>query len=121
MREFQLAKASIQAGIKVLLRRREIGLEEVERVYVTGAFGSHITPHSLQSVGIIPPLWEDRVVFIDDAPLLGAEKALLEEGTLEEAEGVARNAHYTILSGNPLFEREFLRGMDFKNRDFWRE
>lgn len=121
IREFQLAKASIQAGIKVLLRRRGIGLEEVEKVYVTGAFGTHISPWSLQSVGIIPSLWKERVVFIEDAPLLGAKRVLLKDVTPEETERIAKGVHYTALSGNPIFEKEFLKGMDFKNKDFWRE
>ena len=114
LREFQVAKASVEAGIRVLLKRRGVSVEEVEKVYVTGAFGSHISPVDLGRLGIIPMGWRDRVEFVEDGPLHGVEKVLIDPGLIDEAEGVARGVHYLPLSGNPLFEREFIGAMEFR-------
>ncbi len=121
VREVQLAKGSIQAGIKVLLRRRGVAIEDVSRVFITGAFGSHLSIDSLITMDMIPPVWENRIEFVDNAPLLGAEEALLDESAVALSEEIASGAHYSPLSGSPAFEREFLRGMGFMDKSFWKE
>src|SRR5208337_1820544 len=55
IRELQLAKAAIAAGIKLLMQR--MGAKELTRLYLAGAFGNYIDRASAQRIGLIdfPP------------------------------------------------------------------
>ena len=109
----QVAKAAIRAGISVLLERSGTAREEIERVYVAGAFGSHIKDEALARIGLLDKGWLGRVESVGDAALEGAKLALLGEDPKKEAEEIARRTSYVSLSGSRHFEREFIRNMNF--------
>ncbi|MBI5327551.1 MAG: DUF4445 domain-containing protein [Deltaproteobacteria bacterium] len=113
VREIQLAKGAIQAGIKLLLKKAKVNFDEIDRVFIAGAFGSNINKQSLADIGVIEKEWLDRVVFVGDAALDGARLALCSEEKRKEAEDIAKNAKYLPLSGSQHFQKEFIKGMGF--------
>lgn len=116
VREIQLAKGAIQAGIKLLLKKTDVNPNEVENVFIAGAFGSNLNKQSLVDIGVIEKEWLGRVVFIGDACLDGAKLALCSDEKRKEAEDIAKNTKHFSLSGSSHFQKEFLKGMGFKNR-----
>ncbi len=111
VRALQTAKSATRAGMTVLLEKAGISPEEVERVYVAGAFGAHLSTGSLRGIGLLDERW-DEIRYVGDAALEGAALALYDEQK-EEAEELARTAKYVPLSGSARFEREFIRNMGF--------
>lgn len=116
VREIQLAKGAIQAGIQLLLKKAQVNSEEIDRVFIAGAFGSNINKQSLADIGVIENEWLDRVTFVGDAALDGARLALCSEEKRKEAEDVAKNAKYLSLSGSHHFQKEFIKGMGFPKK-----
>ena len=51
VRNLQLAKAAVAAGIRVLLQQRGIAPEQVDGVYLAGGFGSYLDPESAMAIG----------------------------------------------------------------------
>lgn len=76
IRELQLAKAAIAAGITLLLERVEKGAQELETLYLAGAFGNYIHLDSARAIGMIPAQ-VSKVVPIGNSALHGAKTALL--------------------------------------------
>jgi uncharacterized 2Fe-2S/4Fe-4S cluster protein (DUF4445 family) len=113
VREIQLAKGAIQAGIKLLLKKAKVNFDEIDRVFIAGAFGSNINKQSLADIGVIEKEWLDRVVFVGDAALDGARLAVCSEEKRKEAEEIAENTKYLPLSGSQHFQKEFIKGMGF--------
>lgn len=113
VREIQLAKGAIQAGIQLLLKKAQVNSDDIDRVFIAGAFGSNINKQSLADIGVIEKKWLDRVTFVGDAALDGARLALCSEEKRKEAEDIARNAKYLSLSGSQHFQKEFIKGMGF--------
>ncbi len=122
VREIQLAKGAIQAGIKLLLKKHvpeglnrgaDVNPDEIGKVYIAGAFGSNINKESLAQIGVIEKEWLDRVIFVGDAALDGAKLALCSEEKRKEAEAIARETKHVSLSGSKHFQEEFLKGMKF--------
>ncbi|MBE7414753.1 MAG: DUF4445 domain-containing protein [Deltaproteobacteria bacterium] len=111
VRALQTAKSATRAGMAVLLEKAGISPGEVERVYVAGAFGAHLSPAALKGIGLLDERW-DEVRYVGDAALEGAALALSGRKK-EEAEELAESARYVPLSGSPRFEREFIRNMGF--------
>lgn len=113
VRELQLAKGAIQAGIKVLMKKVGVRSEDIERVYIAGAFGSNIKKEAMADIGVIEREWLDRVTFVGDGALEGAKMVVCSEEKREEAEDIARRTKQIMLSGSAHFQREFLKGMGF--------
>ena len=55
IREVQLAKGAIAAGIELMARSLDVALEEIDRVLLAGAFGSFIRKESACAIGLLPP------------------------------------------------------------------
>ena len=113
VREIQLAKGAIQAGIKLLLKKAQIAPFDIDRIFIAGAFGSNIKKESLAQIGILEKEWLDKVTFVGDAALDGAKLALCSEEKQKEAECIAMQTKHISLSGSQHFQKEFLKGMEF--------
>ena len=53
IRELQLAKAAVAAGIRIVLERLGATAEDVEKLYLAGAFGNYVNRASAQRIGLI--------------------------------------------------------------------
>ncbi|MFQ5737360.1 MAG: ASKHA domain-containing protein, partial [Thermodesulfobacteriota bacterium] len=112
IRALQTAKAATRAGVDVLLRKAGLGAGDVKKVFVAGAFGSHLKTGALAAIGLLDPAWTGSVEFVGDAALNGALLALSEEKKAEAGE-LAQRFRYVPLSGSAHFEDEFIRRMNF--------
>jgi uncharacterized 2Fe-2S/4Fe-4S cluster protein (DUF4445 family) len=113
IRQVQLAKAAIRAGIELLLTECCIEAAGLKKVVVAGAFGFHLREQSLLEIGMLPRLVGRKTHFVGNSSLEGAVRALLHPGTMEEAAGIARAARVVDLSQVPAFPTVFCREMRF--------
>ncbi len=113
IRQVQLAKAAIRAGMEVLLERAGIGADDLNRVVLTGSFGAVLTPAQLKNVGIFSENMVHNADFIREGARLGVERALREPAGFTAVDRLAGRLRVIPLSGTPVFERHFLQHMDF--------
>lgn len=113
VRAFQVAKAAIRAGMEVLFERAGITPDKVEKVFLAGAFGSHIKKDSLETIGLFDREWNKKTEVCGDAALEGAKMALISDESAREAGKIATEAKYAPLSGSRLFEKRFIENMNF--------
>ncbi|HZK66706.1 MAG TPA: ASKHA domain-containing protein, partial [Chloroflexota bacterium] len=111
VREFQLAKGAVRAGVSTLLMEAALAVEEISEVLLAGAFGSYINPASARAVGLVPPVALDRVTAVGNAAGQGAIMALLSTEMREQAVGIARSVQYVELAGRPDFMDHFMDSM----------
>ena len=89
VRQIQLAKAALYAGIRLLMD--EMGVSAVDRIRLAGAFGSHISVSHAMVLGLIPDCDMDQVTSAGNAAGAGARMALLDRtARLEIADTIAR-------------------------------
>jgi len=113
IRELQLAKGAIRAGVEVLLSYMGVTPEEIDRVYLAGAFGSQMRPESLVQLGLLPEELLPRIVPVGNAAGTGAKIALLDREALKEAERIAQEMEYVELSYEKAFSEQFVAQMRF--------
>lgn len=111
--EIQLAKAAIAAGTKVLLEKAGLKVEDIERVIVAGAFGTHLQLESAIAIGMLPDLPFERFQQVGNAAGAGARMILLSETERRRAEEIARKIKYVELAVMPEFSNNFLNQMRF--------
>ncbi len=103
IREMQLAKGAIRAGIRLLLNKLEIADADLDRVLLAGAFGNYIRPHSAIRIGLLPNVPVERLHFVGNAAASGAVMLLLSEACRERAKVLAKRIQYVEIA----HEREF--------------
>jgi len=111
VREIQLAKGAIHAGIQALLQAKNRSQEEIKKVIIAGAFGSYIDVGSAVSIGMLPRLPLDRFRQVGNAAGMGAKLALISRSKRAEAKTIAHRVRYIELAAVPHFEEIFAQAM----------
>ncbi|MCE5242849.1 MAG: ASKHA domain-containing protein [Desulfobacteraceae bacterium] len=112
VRHVQLAKAALFAGIRLLLRKA--GLDRVDTMILTGAFGARFDWRNAVAIGMLPPVSKDVTVkVVENAAGVGAIMALLDRKRRQEARRLAETVQFLELAEEPDFPTEFPRAMSF--------
>lgn len=114
IREIQNAKAAIAAGIKVLAKHAGIELNEIDRVFLAGGFGSYINIESALKIGLIPGELKGKIISIGNAAGAGAIEGLISIKMLKKAVQIKDRIKYIELSSRPDFVTEYVESMMFE-------
>lgn len=115
IRQVQLAKGAIAAAIEILVKRLGVNLNDMEKVYVAGAFGFHLKPESLKAIGLLPPGLDGEIIYVGNTAKEGARLCLTSRQALEEIKILQEKITPVELSYAPEFQENFVEQMDFKN------
>jgi uncharacterized 2Fe-2S/4Fe-4S cluster protein (DUF4445 family) len=111
IREVQLAKAAIRAGIRILMNKLGMGDLDIDRVLLAGAFGNYIRPSSAVRIGLLPNVPLDRIEPVGNAAATGAEILLISEECRERAARLARRIQYIEIAHEANFADVFADAM----------
>ncbi len=113
IRQVQLAKGAIQAGIEFLLSQTGIGTSQVDRVLIAGAFGYHLATESLLALKILPAAFADKVEYVGNTSKTGGQTFLTNAPSRKEMAEVAKKITILELSNQPDFQRLFVGCLGF--------
>jgi uncharacterized 2Fe-2S/4Fe-4S cluster protein (DUF4445 family) len=113
IREVQLAKSALRAGIEILFQRAGITADALQKVVLTGSFGAELSAEALKRIGIFTEKMVHITVFIREGALAGVEKALCSPQGRVEVDRLAQLIRVIPLSGTPAFEKLFFEQMNF--------
>jgi uncharacterized 2Fe-2S/4Fe-4S cluster protein (DUF4445 family) len=111
VREFQLAKGAIRAGITLLLNKAGLDESRLDRILLAGAFGTYIRPPSAIRVGLLPNIPLDRLQSVGNAAASGAEMILLSQACRRTAQALAGRIQYIEIANEPSFADVFAEAM----------
>lgn len=113
IRQLQLAKGAIRAGIEILLRKAKITEDEISRIYLAGAFGSYIKKESAVKIGLLPDIPEDKITHTGNCAGTGALMALLNPDLIRNMEKYAEEMIHVELADEERFQELFMRFLAF--------
>ena len=113
VRQLQLAKGAVAAGIEVLLESAGVAAADVAEVVIAGGFGLHVRPKSLVALGMVPQMWHDRITFVGNAAWTGGLMMLLDGARRAEAEALAARILTVPLATRADFQDRFMRNLAF--------
>ncbi|HPY78042.1 MAG TPA: ASKHA domain-containing protein, partial [Anaerohalosphaeraceae bacterium] len=113
IREVQLAKAAISTGIRLLLKTMHLTEEQIERLYLAGAFGNYIQKRSAIRIGLLPNIPEGKIHFIGNAAGSGAYMSLINRQCRQTASDLARRIQYIEIARERDFQDVFAESILF--------
>ncbi len=111
VREVQLAKAALRAGIRILLSQFDMTDLNVDRILLAGAFGNYIRPRSAVRIGLLPNVPLDRIRSVGNAAVMGARMLLISDEGRERAAKLARGMQYVEIAHEKDFSDVFADAM----------
>lgn len=113
IREIQLAKAAIRAGVDVLLAHSSTQPDEIDHFIIAGAFGTYLSPESAIRIGMFPDLPRYRFDQIGNAAGTGARMMLLSAPSRRTAETILTRTNYIELTTEPEFMDLYVDAINF--------
>ena len=117
VREVQLAKGAMAAGIQMMCRRLGINTGDIKSVMIAGAFGSYMSPASACGIGLIPPELEEEVMAIGNAAGQGARLCVLSIDEYKRAAVLSKRIEYLELAADPAFQDVFVDELEFPGEE----
>ena len=118
IREVQLAKGAIAAGIKVMFHEAGIIAADVKQVFMAGGFGYALHDWSAGRIGLIPDQLDKRQIRAGNTSGLGARLWLHSGEFRDFTRNLTAGIRYVELSGHPEFNDLFMWEMTFpENND----
>lgn len=96
-------KAAANTMVSYLLEASGADIKDIERVYLAGAFGTHLNLESAITIGLYPDLPRDRFVILGNGSLKGAYQLLVNAELYGTAESIIERIDYLSLGEAPDF------------------
>ncbi|MDE6203719.1 MAG: ASKHA domain-containing protein, partial [Lachnospiraceae bacterium] len=113
VRQLQLSVSAIRSGAETLLEKAGMKAEQLDRIYLAGAFGCYIGIESGLAVGLFPHVPKEKIYQAGNLAGMGAAMALLSGDALKIMEEECRRIIHVELAGEETFKERFLVHMNF--------
>ena len=117
IREVQLAKAAIRAGIELLAEHLDVQVADIRKVYLAGAFGNYMNPVSACRIGMIPPVLLDKIQPIGNAAGEGAKLCALSRDEFTYSRKLAKETEFLELASLPNFQDCYVDALEFAEEE----
>lgn len=116
IRQIQLARAAVRTAVDILLDKAKITVNDLDKIYLAGVFGSFLRAENMMILGMIPSAPIKKFENIGNAAAKGAILALLQDEKWSKASEIAQEVHYVSLAEDKDFQRRFLNNINFPPR-----
>ncbi|MBM3580435.1 MAG: DUF4445 domain-containing protein [Alphaproteobacteria bacterium] len=118
IRQLQLAKSAIFSGVAMLQQVMKVPNADLAELMLCGGFGNYISIESAVKIRLLPELPLERITYVGNAALMGAQMALLSEAERRRSLELARRIEHVALATHPQFQEIFVEGMSFSGTTF---
>jgi uncharacterized 2Fe-2S/4Fe-4S cluster protein (DUF4445 family) len=115
IRELQLAKAAIRAGIEILISHYGTKIQQLHKVYLAGGFGYKMDIEKAAIIGLLPEELKDRIITVGNSSLAGAIQYLTDRAAQEAIDQIISVAEEIHLSNQEEFNELYIKYMSFYN------
>lgn len=113
IRQVQLAKGAVRAGIEFLMNSKNVEADEVDKIQIAGSFGYHLRAKSLINIGLLPNEFAGKIDFVGNTSKSGGHALLLNKKYRSEMEKLVKEIEVIELSNGENFEKIFVKSLSF--------
>jgi uncharacterized 2Fe-2S/4Fe-4S cluster protein (DUF4445 family) len=114
---FIRAKAAIYAGCKTLVEEVGLQITDLEQMILAGAFGSYIDLDSAMTVGLLPEVDPDRILYVGNGSLLGSWMSEMSNHIRRDVVEVVRKMTSFELSEVTEFKDQYIASLFLPHTD----
>ena len=114
IRQVQLAKGAIYAGIFLMAKQFGLEVGDIQKVQLAGAFGSFLNPESACRIGLLPEELLGKIEAVGNAAGSGAKMLACDKNLLPLTEELTKRIEFLELASLPEFSRTFAKAMNFR-------
>ena len=114
IRQVQMAKGAIYAGIALMAKQLGIEVKDIQQVLLAGAFGNYLNPASACRMGLLPEELLERIVPVGNAAGSGAKLLACDKNILPLSQKLIEKIEFLELASLPEFSRTFAKSMNFR-------
>lgn len=115
IRQVQLAKGAIAAGIWLMAEYLSLSPDRLTKVYLAGAFGTYMRPESACRIGLLPGIPVEKITATGNSAGAGAVMLACLPGLLDHTDRLVDKIDFLELASQPGFMRRFADEMRFLN------
>lgn len=113
IREVQLAKGAILAGIRTMLKAFDKSENDIDEILLAGAFGNYIDKTNAIKIGLLPNIDPIKIRYVGNTAGIGVSMILGSDKELEQAQELPYKIEHLELAKNAEFQEEYLKAMYF--------
>lgn len=114
IRQVQLAKGAIYAGVRLMAKQLALEVNDIQKVQLAGAFGNYLNPKSACRIGLLPEELEDRIEAVGNAAGSGAKLLACDKNMLALTQELTEKIEFLELASLVDFSRTFAKAMNFR-------
>lgn len=115
IRTVQLAKGASLAASELLLKEARCSTDDIENVFIAGAFGEHLDMEHFSRLGFIPEFKNAHSRFLGNTSLQAAQMTCRDARFLENATRLRDRTRELVLANHPGFQDTFIRALSFSS------
>jgi len=113
IRQLQMAKAAIRAGIDILLKEYGISYDEIDKLYLAGGFGFKLNLQKAVNIGLLPKELYGRICPVGNSALSGAVLYLTQKDASARMSAIIKAASELALAEHEDFNSLYPEYMYF--------
>ena len=113
VREIQLAKSAIRAGLETLIRKYQVSCEDIDQIYIAGGFGYKLDIEKAVQIGLLPEECKEKITAVGNSSLQGAKKSLETDDAKARWESLVRHSEEIELASSKEFQELYMEHMLF--------
>jgi len=111
------AKGAIYSGCMTLLTEVGMGIEDIEKIILAGGFGSYVDLEKAMTIGLLPEMDPEKVVFIGNGSLMGAKMSSLTNRIRRDVVEVTKKMTNFELSDTPSYMDNYVAALFLPHTD----
>jgi len=105
------AKGAIYSGCQTLLEEVGLSMQDLDRIYLAGGFGSYVDLARAMVIGLLPEMDADKITYIGNASLMGARMSALTNRIRRDVVEVTRKMTNFELSETPSYMDHYVASL----------
>lgn len=111
------AKGALYSGCMTMLEAVGLRIQDVDRIFLAGGFGSYVDLEKAITIGLLPEIDTDKVVFIGNGSLMGAKMSCLTNRIRKDVVEVTKKMTNFELSETPSYMDNYVAALFLPHTD----
>ena len=105
------AKGAIYSGCQTLLEEVGLSIQDIDRIFLAGGFGSYVDIEKAMVIGLLPEMDPDKITYIGNASLMGCRMSAMTNRIRRDVVEVTKKMTNFELSETPSYMDHYVASL----------